>query len=180
MATFDKKEAAAFVESMRLTLEGKVGFKWMAEKLGGLEEFVSAEPRLTTTLMFTGQAEEAMAFYTSLFDDSHVDFVQKYGPDYPGPEGQIVHARFTLAGQQFIAMDSAVPQSTTFTSAISIFVTCRDEAEIDRLHAAFTDGGSVMMPLGEYPFAAKYSWVQDRFGVSWQLMLPRPLEASEQ
>lgn len=173
MATFTKQEALTFIESIRMTLAGKVGFRWMVEKLADLEVFIAAEPKLATTLMFAGQAEEAMGFYTSLFDDSRIDFVQKYGPDYPGPEGQVVHARFTLAGQPFVAMDSAVEQHFTFTPAMSTFVTCQDEAEIDRLHAAFAEGGSVMMELGEYPFAAKYSWVQDRFGVSWQLILPK-------
>jgi predicted 3-demethylubiquinone-9 3-methyltransferase (glyoxalase superfamily) len=173
MAKYTKQEALTFIESIRMTLAGKVGFRWMVEKLADLEDFIAAEPKLATTLMFAGQAEEAMSFYTSLFDDSRIDFVQKYGPDYPGPEGQVVHARFTLAGQPFVAMDSAVEQHFAFTPAISIFVTCHDEDEIDRLHAAFTEGGSVMMELGEYPFAAKYAWVQDRFGVSWQLILPK-------
>ena len=54
---------------------------------------------------------------------------------------------------------------------MSFFVTCADEPEIDRLFAALSEGGSVMMALDTYPFAAKYAWVQDRFGVSWQLML---------
>jgi predicted 3-demethylubiquinone-9 3-methyltransferase (glyoxalase superfamily) len=126
---------------------------------------------IATMLMFTGQAEEAIGFYTVLFDDSSVEFIQHYGPDYPGHEGQVVHSRFRLKGQPFLAMDSHVEQASTFTPRISFFVTCADEPEIDRLFAALTEDGDVMMELDKYPFATKYAWVQDRFGVSWQLML---------
>ena len=127
--------------------------------------------KITTMLMFAGQAEEAIGFYSTLFDDSGVEFIQRYGPEHPGPEGQVVHSRFRLNGQLFMAMDSAVEQAFTFTPSISLFVDCGDEAEIDRLFAALSAGGSVMMPLDTYPFATKYAWVQDRFGVSWQLTL---------
>jgi predicted 3-demethylubiquinone-9 3-methyltransferase (glyoxalase superfamily) len=127
--------------------------------------------KITTMLMFAGQAEEAIGFYTSLFDDAGIEFIERYGPGYPGPEGQVVHSRFKLKGQVLMAMDSHVEQSFTFTPSISLFVGCADEAEIDRLAAALSQGGSVMMPLDKYPFATKYAWVQDRFGVSWQLML---------
>jgi predicted 3-demethylubiquinone-9 3-methyltransferase (glyoxalase superfamily) len=128
--------------------------------------------KITTMLMFAGQAKEAIGLYTGLFEDSGVEFMQHYGPDYPhGPEGQVVHARFRLNGQLLMAMDSAVEQPFTFTPSTSFYVTCADEAEIDRLYAGLVEGGSVMMELGSYPFATKYAWVQDRFGVSWQLTL---------
>lgn len=131
-----------------------------------------ADPaKIRTMLMFTGQAEEAMSFYTGLFPDSGIDFLQHYGPDYPGPEGQVVHASFHLADQSFLAMDSAVEQAVQFNPRISLYVACADEAEIDRLFAALAEGGEVLMALERYPFAAKYTWVQDRFGVSWQLWL---------
>jgi len=70
-----------------------------------------------------------------------------------------------------MAMNSSVAQPFTFTPSLSFFVTCVDESEIDRLFGALSDGGKVMMPLDNYPFATKYAWVQDRFGVSWQLTL---------
>lgn len=127
--------------------------------------------KITTLLMFSGQAEEAIDFYITLFDDSSVEFLERYGPGFPGPEGQVVHARFRLNGELFMAMDSAVEQPFTFTPSISFFVTCVDEFEIDRLFAALSEGRDVMMPLDNYPFATKYAWVQDRFGVSWQLIL---------
>lgn len=125
---------------------------------------------IATMLMFTGRAEEAIGFYTGLFDGSGIDLIQRYGPEYPqGPDGQVVHARFRLSEQPFMAMDTAVPQPFTFTPAISFFVTCPSEAEVERLYAALVEGGSVMMPLDRYPFATKYVWLRDRFGVSWQL-----------
>jgi predicted 3-demethylubiquinone-9 3-methyltransferase (glyoxalase superfamily) len=129
-----------------------------------------ADNQIAAMLMFAGRADEAIAFYTSLFDDSGVEFIQHYGPGYPGPEGQVVHARFRLNGQLVMAMDSAIEQPFTFTPSTSFFVTCPEATEVDRLFSALSDGGSVMMELNTYPFAARYAWVQDRFGVSWQLM----------
>lgn len=130
-----------------------------------------SQVRVATMLMFLGQAEEAIRFYTELFPDSSIEMIEHYGPSYPhGPEGQVVHARFTLAGTPMLAMDSAVPQDFTFTPSTSFFVECDAEAEVDRLYAALAEGGSVMMALQAYPFAKKYAWVKDRFGVSWQVM----------
>lgn len=129
-----------------------------------------ADNQITTMLMFAGQAEEAMGVYTSLFEESGIEFIQHYGPGYPGPEGQVVHARFRLNGQLIMAMDSAVEQPFTFTPSTSFFVTCPSESEVDRLYAGLVEGGSIMMALDRYPFATRYAWVRDRFGVSWQLM----------
>lgn len=126
-------------------------------------------PKVWTMLMFEGRAEEAMNFYTDLFDDSGVDFMQKYGPDFPGPEGLVVHAIFHVKGQTLGAMDNASGKPSSFTPATSFYVTCENEAEIERLYAALMSGGSALMELGNYPFASKYAWVQDQFGVSWQL-----------
>lgn len=128
--------------------------------------------KIRTMLMFTGQAEEAMNLYLSLFGDSGVDFIARYGPEYPqGPEGKVVHAAFRLKGEPVLAMDSAVPQATTFTPNMSLYVECDDEAEIEKLAEGLSAGGSFLMPLDTYPFAKKYAWVQDSFGVSWQLYL---------
>ena len=76
-----------------------------------------------------------------------------------------------MNGQLFMAMDSAVEQPFTVTPSIALFVTCADEVEMDRLFAALSSGGDVMMPLDRYPFATRDAWVQDRYGVSWQLTL---------
>jgi len=126
---------------------------------------------ITPSLLFTGQAKDAMDFYTSVFPDSRVEFMQLYGPEFPGPEGKVAFAQLSLAGHTINAMDSGVDQPFSFTPAFSLTITHADEAEIDRLFAALSDGGEVLMPLDAYPFAARYAWVADRFGVSWQLMI---------
>lgn len=130
-----------------------------------------ADSQIATMLMFAGRAEEAIDFYTGLFTDAGIEFVQHYDAQFPGPAGKVVHARFRINGQLVMAMDSAIEQPFSFTPLTSFFVTCPSEAEIDRLYPALSEGGSVMMALDRYPFAARYAWVQDRFGVSWQLMV---------
>ncbi|MNP81219.1 3-demethylubiquinone-9 3-methyltransferase [compost metagenome] len=70
-----------------------------------------------------------------------------------------------------MCIDSYVKHGFTFTPAVSLYVNCESEAEIDRVYAALSQGGQVLMPLGEYPFSSKFGWVADQFGVSWQLNL---------
>lgn len=142
----------------------KVEEKPMAEEL-------KAE-KVTTFLMFEGKAEEAMNFYISLLPNSKVVNVERYGPDGPGPAGSVKHATFTLGGREFMCIDSYVQHEFTFTPAISLFVTCESEAEVDELFAKLSDGGQVFMPLDKYPFSRKFGWTADRYGVSWQLSLP--------
>jgi predicted 3-demethylubiquinone-9 3-methyltransferase (glyoxalase superfamily) len=128
-------------------------------------------PRAVTTfLMFEGKAEEAMTFYVSLFRGA-VTRVEKYGPGEPGKEGSVKKADFTLAGHRLACIDSPVRHAFTFTPSVSLFVDCEDEAELDRAFAALSEGGTVMMPPGNYGFSRKFTWVSDRFGVSWQLNL---------
>lgn len=129
-----------------------------------------AADQISTMLMFTGRAEEAIEFYTKLFEGSAVEFLQRYDENFPGPAGKVVHARFRLGDQPMMAMDSNVEQPFTFTPSMSLFVTCPSAAEVDRLYGALNEEGSALMELNEYPFAKRYAWVQDRFGVSWQLM----------
>ncbi|MFD7629662.1 VOC family protein [Streptomyces sp. NPDC059851] len=131
-----------------------------------------APQKITTFLMFEGRAEEAMTFYTSLFDDAEVIDVTRYGAEGPGPEGSVQHATFSLAGQQFMCIDSFVKHEFGFTPAVSLFVRCDSEAELDRLYAALAEQGAELMPVGDYGFSARFGWVNDRFGVSWQLNLP--------
>lgn len=128
--------------------------------------------KITTFLMFEGRAEEAMTFYTSLFDDAEVVDISRYGADGPGPAGTVQHATFSLAGQQFMCIDSHVTHDFGFTPSMSLFVGCDTEAELDRLYAALAEQGTELMPLGSYGFSAKFGWVNDRFGVSWRLNLP--------
>ena len=122
-------------------------------------------------LMFEGWCEEAMDFYVSLFADAAVTSVSRYGKEGPGAEGSVMQASFEIAGQSFMCIDSPVKHGFTFTPALSLFIDCSDEAEIDALFAKLSEGGKVLMPLNQYPFARKFGWVADRFGVSWQLRL---------
>ncbi|MFI6922427.1 VOC family protein [Nonomuraea spiralis] len=128
--------------------------------------------KTTTFLMFqNGDAEEAMTFYVSLFEDSKVVAVSHYGPGEPGPEGTVKHATFTLAGQEYMCIDSNQRHAFGFTPSISIWVACDTEEEIERLYAALLEGGQALMPIGSYGFSTRFGWLADRFGVSWQLNL---------
>jgi predicted 3-demethylubiquinone-9 3-methyltransferase (glyoxalase superfamily) len=133
---------------------------------------IATPQKIITFLMFEGDAEEAMTFYVSLFDDAEVISVSRYGADGPGPDGSVQQATFALAGQSFMCIDSPAKHGFGFTPAVSLFVQCADEAEIDRLYAALGERGTELMPLGDYGFSSKFGWVNDRFGVSWQLNLP--------
>lgn len=127
--------------------------------------------KITTFLMFNGRAEEAMKFYTALFDQAEIVNLDRYGPNEAGSEGSVRHAIFSLNGQEFMCIDSNEEHDFTFTPAISLFVNCQAESEIDRLFEKLSNGGQVLMPLGRYPFSKKFAWIADRFGVSWQLNL---------
>ncbi|GAA4929947.1 putative 3-demethylubiquinone-9 3-methyltransferase (glyoxalase superfamily) [Nonomuraea thailandensis] len=128
--------------------------------------------KVTTFLMFqNGDAEEAMNFYVSLFDDGKVVSVERYGPGEPGPEGTVKHALFTLAGREYMCIDSVPKHDFTFTPSMSLFVDCDSEEQIQRLYDALGEGRQALMPLGSYGFGTKFGWVNDRFGVSWQLSL---------
>jgi predicted 3-demethylubiquinone-9 3-methyltransferase (glyoxalase superfamily) len=126
----------------------------------------------TPFLMFTGQAEAAMAFYTAALPDCAVVSLERFGPGMPGKEGTVMRATFRIGGQRVMCNDSPPVHAFTFTPSTSFFVDCSDEAEIDRLFAAFLEGGSALMPLGSYGFSRKFGWLNDRFGVSWQFNLP--------
>ena len=122
-------------------------------------------------LMFEGKAEEAMKFYVSLIPDSAIVDIMRYGPGQPGPEGTVIRARFRIGGQTILCSDSFVKHAFTFTPSSSLFVHCESEADLDRLAAALSDGGQFLMPVGNYGFSKKFAWLNDRYGVSWQLNL---------
>lgn len=134
--------------------------------------FVTAHQKVTTFLMFEGRAEEAMTFYTSLFAHAEIVAITRYGPGEAGAEGTVQHATFSLAGQQFMCIDSPMAHGFGFTPSMSLFVQCDTDDEIEHLYAALVEQGQELMPLGSYGFSAKFGWVNDRFGVSWQLNLP--------
>ena len=127
--------------------------------------------KITTFLMFDGKAEEAMNFYTSLFERSKITSITRYGPNEVGAEGTVMHATFTLNGQEFMCIDSSEKHEFTFTPAMSLYVTCDTEEQIDRLYEKLSQNGQVFMPLAPYPFSDKFGWVADKYGVSWQLSL---------
>lgn len=120
-------------------------------------------------LMFANGAEAAMNFYASLFSGATVETLVRYGAEGPGTEGSVKQATLLFLGRKLEFFDSPVRHAFTFTPAISFAVTCDDAAEVDRLFAGLSEGGQVLMALDAYPFARRFGWVNDRFGVSWQL-----------
>ncbi len=128
--------------------------------------------QVTPFLMFTGDAERAIELYTSLFDDAQVLTLDRWGAEGEGAEGTVQRATFSLAGQVFRCFDSPPVHAFTFTPSFSIFVDVSSAEELDRLFAGLADGGGVLMPVDDYGFSRRFGWVNDRFGVSWQLNLP--------
>ncbi|MDR3721789.1 MAG: VOC family protein [Candidatus Acidoferrales bacterium] len=130
-----------------------------------------ASAKIQPFLMFQGNAEEAMNFYVSLFPGAEVLGIVRYDANGPGAKGSVMKASFSIGGQTIRCTDSAVKHAFTFTSAISLFVDCESEEQIDRIYSSLLAGGTANMPLGAYRFSRKFGWVNDRFGVSWQLNL---------
>ena len=118
--------------------------------------------KITTFLLYKDQAEAAMNFYTSVFKDSKVDHVSRYGPNMPMPEGTVLTATFTLAGHKFVALNGP---DKKFTEAISFSIDCADQEEVDYYWDRLTaDGGE----------ESQCGWLKDKFGMSWQVV-PRAL-----
>lgn len=141
-------------------------FGWLADRFGVSWQLslTGTRQKITPYLMFTegvhGKAEEAIGYYTGVFDDAKLLHIQRYDKDSGGPEGTVMFAAFQLEGQKFMAADSAYPHGFTFNEAISFCAYCRNQAEIDSLWAHLTDGGEEQ-PCG---------WAKDRFGLSWQIV----------
>ena len=130
---------------------------------------------ITTFLMFVGdqygKAEEAINFYISVFPHSGIDQIERYGPEDTTTEGTVKLAYFTINRQKLMAIDSGAPHPFTFTPAVSLFVECETPEEIEAIYQKLSASGAVLMPLDNYGFSQKFGWVNDRFGVSWQLNL---------
>lgn len=126
-------------------------------------------PKITTFLMFDGKAEEAMSLYTSVFDNSEIISIARYGANEAGAEGTVLQAVFSINGQEFMCMDSSIKHDFTFTPSMSLYVTFETEEEVDRAFERLSQGGTVLMPLAAYPFSKKFGWLTDPYGVSWQL-----------
>jgi predicted 3-demethylubiquinone-9 3-methyltransferase (glyoxalase superfamily) len=114
--------------------------------------------KITTFLWFDGQAEEAANFYTSIFKNSKIGRMLRHGDVGPGPKGSVLTVEFQLEGQQFVALNGG-PQYQ-FTPAISLFVNCETQDEVDDLWAKLTAGGKEV----------QCGWLTDKFGVSWQIV----------
>lgn len=127
--------------------------------------------KISTFLMFSGKAEEAMKLYTSCFDQSEIITITRYGANEAGRVGTVFLAKFSLHGQIFMCIDSNIEHAFTFTPAISLYVKCNTEDEIDRVFSKLSQGGKVLMPLAAYPFSERFGWFEDKYGVSWQLTL---------
>ena len=119
-------------------------------------------------LMFQGgTASAAIEQYLAVFPDARV----VSSIPHPEPAHGVMLAELELAGQRVLVSDSAVTHAFDFTPSLSLFVDVADRAELERLTSALGDGGAALMPLGEYGFSTAFAWVNDRFGVSWQLNL---------
>jgi predicted 3-demethylubiquinone-9 3-methyltransferase (glyoxalase superfamily) len=118
--------------------------------------------KITPFLWFDGQAEQAARFYVSLFPDSRIERVNRSPADTPsGPAGMVITVEFTLAGTRFVALNGGPMYS--FTEAVSFQIACADQAEVDRLWSALSDGGS----------ESRCGWLKDRWGLSWQVVPTR-------
>jgi predicted 3-demethylubiquinone-9 3-methyltransferase (glyoxalase superfamily) len=121
-------------------------------------------PTQIPCLWFDGQAEQAAAHYTAIFPNSEILGVSRYGPDMPGPEGEVLTVDFSLDGQRYVGLNGG-PQFT-FNEAISFQIMCADQDEVDHYWNRLSDGGEEG-PCG---------WLKDRFGVSWQVVPTRMQE----
>ena len=120
-------------------------------------------------LMFEGRAEEAMTRYVAVIPNSEVLRLDRHGADSPGAEGTVAHGEALLAGQRVRFFDSPAQHAFTFTPALSLFVSVETEGELDRIVDALAAGGSFLMPTGDYGFSPRFAWLNDEFGVSWQV-----------
>lgn len=125
--------------------------------------------KIVPFLWFDGRSEEAANFYTSLFKNSKIKRINRYGEAGPGLKGTVMSVTFELEGQKFYALNGG--PEFTFTPAISFFVNCDTKEEMDRLWKKLSEGGMVLMELNKYSFSEKFGWTIDQFGVSWQLNL---------
>jgi predicted 3-demethylubiquinone-9 3-methyltransferase (glyoxalase superfamily) len=114
--------------------------------------------KITPFLWFDGKAEEAMNFYTSIFKNSKIGSVTRYGEAGPGPKGSVMSATFQLDGQEFMALNGG--PLFTFSPAISFFVNCETQDEVDDLWERLSEGGE----------KSRCGWLRDKYGVSWQII----------
>ncbi len=117
-----------------------------------------SKQKITPFLWFNDQAEEAMNFYTSIFKNSRVGSISRYGDGAPGPKGKVMTGAFELNGQEFMVLNGG-PQFK-FTEAISLFVNCESQEEVDYFWEKLSEGG----------VKSRCGWLKDKFGLSWQIV----------
>ena len=114
-------------------------------------------------LMFQGRCAAALDFYAATLPDTRILSLDKK------PDGTVAMARLSVAGLEIMANDSPPVHDFDFTPSTSTFLTVDDPDQVDALAEALAVGGKAMMPAGDYGFSRRFAWVQDRFGVSWQI-----------
>ena len=119
---------------------------------------MTIKQKITPFLWFDDKAEEAVNFYTSIFKDSEIGGISRYGEEGPGPAGTVMVATFTLDGQEFMALNGG--PEFKFTEAISFLVNCETQDEVDELWEKLSDGGE----------EGQCGWLKDRYGLSWQIV----------
>ena len=128
--------------------------------------------KITPFLWFDNQAEEAANFYVSVFTNSRIGNTTRYGTEgyeiHRMPAGTVMTAELIIKGFKFVGLNGG--PVFKFTPAVSFLVACDTKEEVDALWGELSRGGSALMELGEYPFSEWYGWVQDRYGLSWQVM----------
>lgn len=145
-------------------------YGWVTDKYGiswqlALGKISDVGQKITPCLLFTGKqygrADEAIAHYTEIFEDTHVDGILRYGAnELPDTEGKVKHAQLTLNGQKLMLMESAAAHNFTFTEGVSLTIHCKTQEEIDHYWDRLTESGQESM----------CGWVKDKFGVSWQII----------
>ncbi len=128
--------------------------------------------KVTTFLMFEGTAEAAIELYRSVFDDAEVVSLVRYGAGGPGAEGAVERADLRLGNLELMLFNSPGRHAFTFAPAVSLFVTCDDDAELERLVAGLGGRGEFLMARADYGFSRRFACLNERFGVSWQLKVP--------
>lgn len=142
-------------------LQDKYGVSWQLM----LEEKTTTSEKIIPLIFFTGEqhgkAEAAIKHYTSIFKESKIEGILKYGDENPYAKGAVMHAQFKLENQPFMAMDSGVENNFPFSEAFSFLVVCKDQEEIDYYWDRLTTGGDIQ--------AQQCGWLKDKFGISWQI-----------
>lgn len=124
----------------------------------------------TTFLMFQdAHAGPAIEHYLSIFPGASLESIERYDAGEDGPEGTVKGATLRIGGTPYRVFDSPITHEFDFTPSISIWVDTEGVEQLDALAARLLEGGVALMPADNYGFSSRFAWVQDRFGVSWQL-----------